>query len=103
MDIVGKRWNGLIIGAVKEGCASFGEIAAYAALSDAVLARRLRELESHGLIVRTVHPTRPPSVRYELTAAGSALAPILDALTQWGARYAAPQHVGGGVGTETAK
>lgn len=89
MEIVGKRWNGLIIGALKEGCTSFGEISQYAAtLSDAMLARRLKELEADGLIARTVHATRPPSVRYELTQSGAALAPILDALTAWGEEFA---------------
>lgn len=88
MDIVGKRWSGLIVGAVAHGCDTFRDISRYAAdLSDAVLARRLRELEADGVIARTVSATHPPSVRYSLTAAGQALAPILDELTSWGQLY----------------
>ncbi|MCI2179071.1 MAG: helix-turn-helix transcriptional regulator [Ancrocorticia sp.] len=88
MNIVGKRWSGLIVGAMAHGCETFSEISRYAAdLSDAVLARRLRELEADGVISRTVVATHPPSVRYALTPAGQALAPILDELTAWGQQY----------------
>ena len=88
MDIVGRRWNGLIVQALAEGCTSFSEIARYAErLSDAVLARRLRELEGDGLVERTIVDARPPAVRYTLTEAGVALAPILDSLTEWGERF----------------
>ncbi|WOF24072.1 helix-turn-helix domain-containing protein [Microbacterium betulae] len=92
MDIVGRRWNGLIVQALAEGCTSFSEIARYAErLSDAVLARRLRELEDDGLVERTIVDARPPAVRYTLTGAGAALAPILDSLTEWGERFTPPE------------
>ncbi len=89
MEIVGRRWNGLILQALHEGCTSFSEVSRYAAgLSDAMLSRRLRELESDELITRTVIDARPPSVQYQLTEAGASLAPILDQLTSWGERFA---------------
>ncbi|MFC7579962.1 winged helix-turn-helix transcriptional regulator [Schaalia naturae] len=85
MDIVGRRWNGRVVQAMGAGCRGFSEIARYVeGLSDQVLARRLRELESAGLITRAVLDGRPPAVRYALTAQGRALLPILDALTEWG-------------------
>lgn len=85
MEIVGRRWNGLMVQALGAGCASFSEIARHIdGVSDQVLARRLRELEGDGLIVRTVSDARPPQVRYALTETGRALLPVLTALTQWG-------------------
>ncbi len=88
MDVVGKRWSGLIIGAIANGCYTFSDISRYApSLSDAVLARRLRELEVDGLLTRVVKDARPPSVRYHLSESGQALAPILDQLTAWGQDY----------------
>jgi DNA-binding HxlR family transcriptional regulator len=89
MAIVGKRWNGLIIQAMAKGCTSFTEISTFAEkLSDASLARRLKELEEDGLIIRSVLDERPVKVRYSLTEAGAALAPVLDMLTSWGEQYA---------------
>ncbi len=88
MEIIGRRWNGLILQALGEGCTTFTEVARYVeGLSDAVLARRLRELEGDALIERTVTDARPPGVRYTLTAAGAALTPILDQITTWGERF----------------
>jgi DNA-binding HxlR family transcriptional regulator len=79
----------LIIQAMAKGCTSFTEISTFAEkLSDASLSRRLKELEDDGLIIRSVLDERPVKVRYSLTEAGVALAPVLDMLTSWGERYA---------------
>lgn len=93
MDIVGKRWNGIIVQAIAEGCNAFSEIARYTpGLSDTMLARRLRELEDQQLVLRSVTSGRPPAVHYSLTDAGAALAPVLDALTAWGEQYTPGHH-----------
>ena len=95
MAIVGRRWNGLIIQAMAKGCRSFTEISKFAEnLSDTSLSRRLKDLEGDGLITREVIDDRPVRVRYTLTEAGSALAPVLDALTEWGERYAVHRPTG---------
>lgn len=95
MDLIGKRWNGMIVQALAGGCVGFAEVRRFCpGLTDAVLARRFKELEDGGLVTRAVLPeTRPPAVRYGLTDAGHDLAPILDALTAWGERHALPQPV----------
>jgi DNA-binding HxlR family transcriptional regulator len=49
------------------------------------LAKRLRSLESSGLIQRTVYPTIPPQVDYRLTARGEATMPVIKVLASWGA------------------
>jgi DNA-binding HxlR family transcriptional regulator len=54
------------------------------------LTKRLKELESAGIVSRTVYPEVPPHVEYTLTAAGHALVSALDALTLWGERYRNP-------------
>ena len=91
MEIVSRRWNGLIIQALAKGCHSFTAIAHFAeGINDTSLSRRLKDLESEGLVTREVINDRPVKVRYGLTEAGAALAPVLDALTDWGERYVAP-------------
>jgi DNA-binding HxlR family transcriptional regulator len=52
-------------------------------LSDRLLTERLRELESEGIVFRSVIPGPPVRVRYELTDAGKTLQPVLEALGQW--------------------
>ena len=55
--------------------------------TDKMLAQLLRELEKDGLINRTVYPVVPPKTEYSLTDFGQTLAPILDAMCDWGTNY----------------
>ena len=55
--------------------------------TDKMLAQQLRELERDGLINRAVYPVVPPKTEYALTDFGKTLAPILDAMCDWGADY----------------
>lgn len=48
-----------------------------------MLAQQLRQLEAEGLVLRTVHPERPPRVDYRLSDWGQRLCPALDALMSW--------------------
>src|SRR5207245_11273744 len=52
-------------------------------VSQKMLAQQLRQLESDGIVQRTVHNQVPPKVEYQLTAWGQALCPALDALLKW--------------------
>jgi len=49
-----------------------------------VLTQQLRQLETSGIISRTVYPTVPPKVEYSLTQVGRDLEQILDLLESWG-------------------
>lgn len=54
-------------------------------ISQKMLAQQLRQLESAGIVQRTVHNQVPPKVEYSLTDWGQALCPALDALLKWAA------------------
>ncbi|WP_181797350.1 helix-turn-helix domain-containing protein [Streptomyces sp. WELS2] len=54
------------------------------ALSDKVLSDRLAQLTRAGVIERHRIPGWPPRVRYELTALGRALEPVLRGMWEWG-------------------
>lgn len=83
-SFLGKRWNGILLGTLKQGPAGFAELKrAITGISDSVLSDRLAELTTAGLVARTVHEGPPLSVAYELTESGRALMPALDALTAW--------------------
>jgi DNA-binding HxlR family transcriptional regulator len=82
--LLGKRWNGIILGVLSTGPSGFAELRrGIGPITDSVLSDRLTELASAGLVARTVTDARPPGVSYALTKAGSALVPILDQLAGW--------------------
>lgn len=54
-----------------------------------MLTLQLRELESDGIVERTVHAEVPPRVDYELTELGMTLKPVLLAMRIWGLKYSA--------------
>ena len=81
---LGKRWNGVIIGVLSGGPASFSELRrAVHGISDSVLSDRLTELAATGLVHRTVAEGPPVAVRYELTDSGTKLMPALQQLARW--------------------
>jgi len=80
-DLLERRWQLSIIYAALTGAMRFNEFAqAVDGISPRMLAERLRDLESAGLIERTVLPTSPPTVEYRLTARGQRLAPVIEAM-----------------------
>jgi DNA-binding HxlR family transcriptional regulator len=92
--LLGKRWNGIILGVLGAGPLGFADLRrGVGAITDSVLSDRLTELAGAGLVRRTVTDTRPPGVSYGLTSSGAALAPILGQLAKW-----ADEHLGSGGG-----
>lgn len=87
-ELAGKKWNAAILLALSRGADRFSNITgSIDGLSDRLLSARLRELESHGLVVRDVVPTVPVQILYRLTPAGSDLIRILHPLVQWSQRW----------------
>jgi DNA-binding HxlR family transcriptional regulator len=83
-EFLGKRWNGVLLGTLTAGPASFSELSrAVTGISDSMLSDRLSELGRAGLVQRHVEPGPPVTVSYRLTGAGEALLPALTELTRW--------------------
>lgn len=84
VELIGARWNGAILRALFDGSHRYAELkAAIPAVSDTMLAARLRMLEGEGVIERKVLPSTPVHVEYHLTAKGAALEPVVEALIAW--------------------
>ncbi|HEU5382362.1 MAG TPA: helix-turn-helix domain-containing protein [Ktedonobacteraceae bacterium] len=84
IQLLGKRWTGLILDALLKGPQRFCEMtAAVEGLSDRVLSDRLRELEMEGIIERIVYPQIPVRVEYRLTDKGYSLQPVIEAIHHW--------------------
>ncbi len=88
IQLLGKRWTGLILDALMGGPRRFCELtASVEGLSDRVLSDRLRELELEGVIARMVYPQIPVRVEYRLTEKGHDLKPVVDAIHIWAQRW----------------
>lgn len=84
IEILGRRWTGAIVRALLAGRTRFNDIAhTVPGLSDRLLSERLKELETEGIVVRTVTPSTPVRVEYSLTEAGVALVPVVKAVAEW--------------------
>ena len=81
---VGDKWTVLVVSLLGEGPKRFNELRrALGSISQRMLTLTLRGLERDGLVTRTVFPTIPPRVDYELTDLGRGLAQPVQALGQW--------------------
>jgi len=84
LDRVGDKWSVLVVALLGNGRMRFSEIKrATNGVSQRMLTLTLRALERDGLVTRTVHPTIPPRVEYELTDLGHTLHGHVRALAQW--------------------
>ena len=93
IEIIGKRWTGAILRAMLAGSTRFGEIlAAVPNLSDRLLSERLKELESEGIVRRTVTPCTPVRIEYSLTDKGRALGTVVHAVVEWAEQWADQAH-----------
>lgn len=86
LDRVGDKWSALIVRELHDGPRRFGVLRrAIEDISQRMLTETLRNLQRDGFISRTVIPTTPPQVEYELTKLGKSLDKALGALAQWSA------------------
>ncbi len=88
LSVIGGLWKPVILFHLLDGKKRFMELTRLVPnATQRMLTRQLRELESDGVVARTVFPQVPPRVEYQLTAFGESLAPILVSLRDWGQRY----------------
>lgn len=52
-----------------------------------MLSHQLKELEEHGIIIRTEYLQVPPKVEYTLSDIGKSIMPILSTLCKWGVEH----------------
>ena len=83
---IGDKWTVLVVELLcaGRGPTRFNEIRrSINGISQRMLTLTLRSLERDGLVTRTVHPTIPPRVDYELTELGHTLRTPLVAVAEW--------------------
>ncbi len=81
---IGDKWSVYIVRLLANGPMRFSEMRReVSAISQRMLSLTLRGLERDGLVTRTVTPSIPPRVDYELTPKGLTLIEPLKAIGQW--------------------
>ena len=88
--IVGGRWKAAVLDQLFQGDKRFSELRrGIPGITKRTLAQQLRDLQSTGIVERTVYPDRPPRVVYAITPLGKSLRPLLDAMCHWGKSHSA--------------
>jgi DNA-binding HxlR family transcriptional regulator len=84
-DIMGGKWKPVIFNLILHDVNRFGEmIHLIDDISKKVLTTQLRQLETDGIIERTVYDQKPGKVTYGFTNKGRSLIPVIDLMCKWG-------------------
>jgi len=88
LDVLGGKWKIKILTILYFGETHFMELQRrVTGIGSKMLAQELRDLETNGLVKRTVLDTRPISVEYELTPYGATLKDIIEDMEKWGKKH----------------
>lgn len=85
LEQISGKWKGLVIYHLLSGTHRFSELKRKVGnVTQRSLTKQLRELETDGIVHRTVYPVVPPKVEYHLTEKGKRLLPVIETLHFWG-------------------
>jgi DNA-binding HxlR family transcriptional regulator len=85
---IGDKWTVMVVGALSNGPIRYNQIARLIeGISQRMLTLTLKGLEQDGMVVRTMYPTIPPRVDYELTDLGNSLIVPLRVLHRWAVEH----------------
>lgn len=91
LEVVGEWWSLLIIRDALLGVRRFDEFQARLGISRNILTQRLARLVEAGVLRKLPYSEHPPRFEYRLTDRGRDLWPVINAMRQWGDKYAAPE------------
>lgn len=90
VSLIGNKWKLLILRNLLVRPWRFNELHRnLEGISQKVLTESLRQMETDGIITRTVYPEVPPRVEYALSELGESMRPILMSMQEWGNNYKA--------------
>jgi DNA-binding HxlR family transcriptional regulator len=89
IEVLGKKWTGLIIRVLLDGPKRFKEVKEQIPeISDRILTERMKELEAMGVVARKVYPETPVRIEYELTSMGRELESVIQSIQHWAEKWA---------------
>lgn len=89
LDLLGDKWTLLVVrDLLFLRKRRFGEfLESPEGIPTNILTDRLRRLEEHGVVEKSLYSERPRRYEYRLTARGAELFPVLRAMAEWGLRH----------------
>ncbi|HTK23283.1 MAG TPA: helix-turn-helix domain-containing protein [Gaiella sp.] len=88
------KWVTLVLTALADGPKRYSQLARrIAGVSQKMLTQTLRTLERDGLVTRTITPSVPVRVDYQLTPLGKTILPVVAAIKQWSETHIDEIHV----------
>jgi len=88
LDRISDKWVTLVLKSLVDGPKRYSEVShQLAGVSQKMLTQTLRSLERDGMLTRTVTPSVPVRVDYELTPLGESLAGVLGQLKTWAEQH----------------
>ncbi|MEV5711184.1 helix-turn-helix domain-containing protein [Actinoallomurus sp. NPDC052274] len=93
LDRISDKWVTLILNALADGPRRYSDLGrTIAGVSQKMLTQTLRTLERDGMVTRTITPSVPVRVDYELTPLGVSLLPLVQAAKEWAETHIAEVH-----------
>src|SRR5262249_45104540 len=87
-EIIGSRWTLVLLRELVAGSTRFNELRrGVPRMSPALLSKRLKDLETAGIVTRSQLPGDPDVFEYRLTGAGRDLQAVIEAVGIWGQRW----------------
>lgn len=88
MANVAGKWNSLLLLMLDGGPKRFSALRRDVPdISQRMLTQSLRDLQRDGYVARTVFPTQPPSVEYELTELGRSFLAVMKRIVDWSVEH----------------
>lgn len=88
LEVIGDRWTLLVVRDLLRGSQRFQDLlGSLPGIAPNILSARLKLMEEHGLIRRTLYSDHPPRAEYALTDRGRELGMVVGALAAWGGRH----------------
>ena len=88
LEVIGGKWKGVILYHLLEKTYRFGELKrAMPGITQRMLTKQLRELETDGIVHRKVYAQVPPKVEYSLTDVGESLRSVMMMMRDWGRNH----------------
>ena len=102
LSVIGGVWKPVILFHLLDGKLRFNALCRLVpAATPRMITLQLRELETDGIILRTIFPEIPPKVEYELTRLGRTLQPVLLSMREWGSMFQGDDPSITGLGVQT--
>jgi len=90
LNVINGKWKLPIMGSLMYGKKRFKELERNIdKISPRMLSKELKDLEINGIVKRTVYPTTPVTVEYELTESGKTFHSVLDVMVEWAVEHRA--------------